>query len=106
MARDLNPDFKEARKVGSGFSDEYRGDRGLGAVGAILQERAAEIVEQYWHVIEAIAQALLAKAWEPVKPLKSAGDWATAAEARYLPGEEIVAELKRWEISALCVDEC
>jgi hypothetical protein len=106
MARDWSPDFREARKVGSGFSDHYRGNRGLGAVDAILQQRAAEMVKQHWHLIEGLAQALLAKDWEPVKALKSNGTWATAAEAKYLVGEEIVSELKRWEISAVCLDEC
>jgi len=64
------------------------------------------MVERYWNVIEALAQALLAKDWQPVKALKSGGTWATATEAKYLVGAKIVSELKNWRIPAVCVDEC
>jgi hypothetical protein len=106
MAMGLSPDSKEARTVGSGFTDSYRAGRGLGAVDVDLQLAAADMVERYCDAIEALAQALLAKDWEPVKDLRSGGQWATAGEAKYSGCAEIVSELKNRKIPATCVEEC
>lgn len=106
MARAWSDDSKWARKVGGSFSDAYLGERGFGAVDMDLDAAAEDMVGRYWDVIEALAQALLAKDWEPVKPLGSGGTWATATEAKYLVGADIVSELKNWKIPATCVDEC
>ena len=80
----LRLDSKEARGLEGGFSWNYFGDRGTGAVDAMLQQRAADFVEQYWPVIEALAQVLLAKEWEPLKALGSGGKWSSAEYAKSL----------------------
>jgi hypothetical protein len=105
MAVILSPDSKEARGLEGGFSWEYLGDRGMGQVDKALQERAAGLVEKYWPVIEALAQALLAKDWEPLKSLQSGSKWSSADNAKYISGEELVTELKRFDVEAVCVEE-
>lgn len=106
MAMALSRDSIEARTVGNGFTDAYCGGRLLSFVNTELQQRADEMVKMHWNEIEGLAQTLLAKDWEPVKALKSGDTWTSAAEAKYLVGEEIVSQLKRWEISAVSVGEC
>jgi hypothetical protein len=70
------------------------------------QRRSQQFVAYHWLVIEALARALLAKEWGPLKPLNSGAEWSKAEQAKRLSGEEVVAELKRYDIDAICEEEC
>lgn len=71
-----------------------------------LQERSEQLVGRHWVAIKALATALLAKDWEPQKPLKSGGKWSDAAVAKYLRGQEIVGLLAHCGIAAACDPDC
>ncbi len=95
--------------IGSGDSIDAREISTKLSVPAIyseLENRSARLVEQHWAVITALAAALLAKDWEPLKPLKSGGTWAEATAAKYLPGEEVVGILARYGIVAVYDPTC
>jgi hypothetical protein len=70
------------------------------ATGMRLRGESELFVERHWPAIEELATALLTKAWEPMKPLKSAEIWSHEAAARYLPGSEAVQILGRHGIAA------
>ena len=44
------------------------------------------IVEQHWFAIKELATALLAKDWQPLKPLKSEDKWSNETTAKYVVG--------------------
>jgi len=99
-------DWFEARQLHGGFSEEYFGGRVFEQVQKELESRSQQLVEEYWPVIERITEDLLAKAWEPMPPLKSRAKWSSADEVRRLSGEELVAKLKPLGINAISVEEC
>jgi hypothetical protein len=65
-----------------------------------LEDQSESAVEQNWGTIERVAGALLARNWEPVKPLKSGNQWSQQSEAKYLIGEEVAAILSKCGIVA------
>jgi hypothetical protein len=75
-------------------------------VKAELERRSQAFVEQHWPVIELLANALLAKDWEPLKLFESGWEWSKQTTARYVTGEEAVLILAEFGIQARCVSEC
>ena len=71
-----------------------------------LQGQSEQLVGRHWLAIEALAVALLAKGWEPLKPLRSGVVWSQEAAAKYIPGEEAVRILTGYGIATTCVAEC
>ena len=69
-----------------------------------LRARLLHLIERHWLAIEVLATALLAKKWEPIKPLKSGGTWSHEKEsmAKYLVGEEVAKILRDSGIAAVC----
>jgi hypothetical protein len=100
----FSPDWKEARGIMTKLSKEYWAGRSPDAVQKALEEQSASAVEQNWGTIQRVASALLARAWEPVKPLKSGKEWSEQSEAKYLIGEEVVAILSICGIAARISD--
>ena len=41
-----------------------------------LERRGETIVGERWTAVQALASALLAKEWEPIKALESGGKWS------------------------------
>ena len=67
-----------------------------------LHGESCHLVRQYWHVIDAIAVALLMKDWEPLQKLKSGGIWSQQTTAKYLKGEKLVTLLQLFDLPAVC----
>jgi len=67
-----------------------------------LREQLDRLIEKYWLATKTLASALLAKDWEPIKPLKSGDRWSRPSEtmAKYLGGEEAVRILAEHGIEA------
>jgi hypothetical protein len=67
-----------------------------------LKSQSKSLVDRKWNIIEAIARALLAKSWEPIKSLPSGGKWWNDGQTmgKYLPGEEVVRILAQHGIAA------
>lgn len=101
LARIWSLDWKESRGISGKLSDAYLAGRSILATQEALEKRSEELVTERWHVIEAVASALLAKGLEPVKPLKSGSLWAKGTSARYLTGDEVVEIIARFGI-AVC----
>lgn len=101
----FSPDWKEARGIITKLSGEYCAGRGRDAVQKALENQSESAVEQNWGIIERVAGALLARNWEPVKPLKSGTQWSQQSEAKYLIGEEVAAILSKCGIVAQ-LSEC
>jgi|SRR5271166_5403827 len=99
-------DWFEARQLHGGFSEKYRAERTFEEVQKELEQRSQQLVALRWPSIDALTRTLLAKDWEPITPLKSGGEWSKAQEVKRLGGYEVVAELKRVGIDAMCVEEC
>ena len=57
-----------------------------------LRDQLDRLIEKHWLATKTLASALLAKDWEPIKPLKSGDRWSRRSEtlAKYLGGEEAV----------------
>lgn len=96
-------DWKEARALEGKFSFGYLGDRNIQAVHDELEAKAEEIIAQYWPAIEALAQTLLGRDWEPKKPFESGTQWSESERAKYVTGEEVVDVLAGLDIMAQCV---
>jgi len=101
----FSPDSREARTVLCKLSDEYLSGRSIPAVQEELERMTASLVEKYWDSIEILADALLKKEWEALKPLKSEGHWSDQATAKYVPGDEVALILQGCGIRARCVSE-
>ncbi len=99
-------DGSEARKLISEISVENLSNRSVPATQGKLQLRSEQLVEQHWLAIKALATALLAKEWEPLKPLKSGATWSLETTAKYVAGEEVVTILGRYGIAAACNPDC
>jgi hypothetical protein len=96
----LSPDWQEGRGIMTKLSREYWSGRDSEAVQKALEDQSESAVEQNWETIERVARALLARDWEPVKPLKSGNQWSQQSEAKYLIGEEVIAILSKCGIVA------
>ena len=72
-----------------------------------LRKQLDDLIDQYWRSIEALASALLGKNWEPIRPLRSRGQWSHPDEimAKYVSGEEAAQILSQQGVSAVC-DKC
>ncbi len=69
-----------------------------------LRKQLNDLIEQYWCSMEALASALRGKNWEPIRPLKSGGQWSHPNEtmAKYVGGEEAAQILAQQGVSAVC----
>jgi hypothetical protein len=99
-------DWWEARDVLCAMSKAYFSQRDYSAAHEFLERRSEALVVENWRVIEILANALLSKEWEPLKPLPSGGQWSAQATAKYVVGEEVVSILGECGILARCVSEC
>lgn len=81
-------DWTEARRIEKLFSDNYLAGRTIPGVQETLEVRAEQLVAQYWSPVEALAQTLLSRDWEPKKPLKSGTQWSESEEAKHVAGQE------------------
>jgi hypothetical protein len=93
----LNRDNVEARTLLTPLAGNYASHE------ASLNNRLQDLIGKHWPVIEALAVELLAKEWEPLKPLKSGGKWSheNASTAKYVTGEEAVRILAQHRIAAV-----
>jgi hypothetical protein len=82
----LNRDNVAARTLLTQLAGEYWANESQ------LREQLDRFIEMHWFATKALASALLAKDWEPIKPLKSGDRWSHPSEsmAKYLGGEEVV----------------
>jgi hypothetical protein len=96
-----SPDWVEARRLVSSLSG-LRAATSVHEMDNRLREESRILVQTYWSAIEAVASALLAKEWEPLKELKSGGIWSQQTTARYLTGVELVLFLQNFGIEAVC----
>jgi hypothetical protein len=71
-----------------------------------LESRLEDLIEQHWLAIKALARALLAKVPEPLRPLKSGGQWSHDTKARYVLGKEVVTILGEFGIVAVFGPNC
>jgi len=94
----FNRDNVVARTLLGKLSSDY------GRIEERLTQELDQLIERHWRAIEALATALLAKRWEPLKPLKSGGRWSEENEttAKYLSGEEVVRILVEHGTPAVC----
>jgi len=99
-------DWREARVMLLKMSDGYLANGGLNSVQMALETRSERAVKQSWHVITAVADALLAKEWEPIKPLRSGCQWSNQTMAKYLAGHEAAAILEQHAITATLTADC
>lgn len=105
-ARIGSGDWYEARRIFIKLSDLYLADQGIKAAQESIERQSETLVAERWLIIETVAEALLAKNWEPVKPLKSGGRWASGELAKYLIGDEVVNIVARFGITATRVQDC
>jgi hypothetical protein len=105
-ARIGSGDWYEARRISIKLSDGYLADQGIKAAHESIERQSETLVAERWPIIGTVAKALLAKDWEPVKPLKSGGRWASGELAKYLIGDEVVNIVARLGITATCVQDC
>jgi hypothetical protein len=98
----LSPDWVEARTIIRKFSDGYASGDNLAIVQSRLENRSKQLVEQHWFIIRTLANFLLSKEPEPMKPLESGEVWSYENQARYVAGPEAVAILARHGIVATC----
>ena len=99
-------DGREARKLISEMSVENLSERSVPVTQGKLQLQSQQLVEQHWPAIEALATALLARDWEPLRPLKSGGAWSKETTAKYVAGDEAVRILERYGLPAVCDADC
>ena len=98
-----SPDWREARKLMCKLSNEYMSDENVEAVQRKLENRSEQLVNQNWQAVKTLAATLLAKDWEPLKPLKSGDQWSShGTTAKYVTGEEAANILGRCGIPAVC----
>jgi hypothetical protein len=105
-ARIGSGDWYEARRISIKLSDAYLADQGIKAAHESIERQSETLVAERWPIIETVAEALLAKDWEPVKPLKSGGRWASGELAKYLIGDEVINIVVRFGITATRVQDC
>jgi hypothetical protein len=98
-------DWCEARDTLCAMSKAHFSERDYFAAHEFLERRSEAIVAQNWHAVETLASVVLAKEWEPLRPLKSGGKWSEHSTARYVCGEEVVSVLAGCGIQARCVSE-
>ena len=96
-------DHVQSREIATKLSTEYLAGQPLATVYMRLRNESKRLVDLQWHVIGAMAAALLAKKPQPMRPLKTGEPWIySTASVRYLDGEEIVQILARHGITAIC----
>jgi hypothetical protein len=95
-------DWREARGIAMNLSNEYLAGRCIQETQKDLEQQSKELVAQNWLAIEAVANTLLAKEWEALKPLKSGGQWSKQTMAKYVTGDEAVGILEQCGIFAIC----
>jgi hypothetical protein len=105
MLQIFSYDALEARPIISQLS-YLSVERTAFAIEEELQTRSRNLVNQQWQAICAIADALLVKEWEPVRPLPSRGVWSHEQLARYLHGNEVVGFLAQFGIGAEVTERC
>jgi hypothetical protein len=102
----FSSDGKEARKLSIELSKGTWSNKELPRsapdIENDLQQQSEKLIGQHWNVIRTIADALLAKEWENMKPLVTGTIWSNAAKAKYLSREEAVSILECFSINAVC----
>lgn len=71
-------------------------------IDAELKERSKSIVDEHWHVIEALGKALWAKHWAPQWPADRR--WSHQYREKSVEREEVVSFLSRFGISAVLAE--
>jgi len=99
-------DWREARGIAIKLSNEYVAGRSILTIQEELERRSKQLVAENWPAIGAVADALLAKNWEPLRPLKSGSQWSMQPMAKYLSGEETVRVLELFGFAAVWVSVC
>jgi hypothetical protein len=69
---------------------------------AKLQQVSAQLVDQHWPTIEAIAKALWAKPWAAQSP--SERRWSHQYREKSMAAEEVISLLDEFEISAVLTE--
>lgn len=101
----LSLDGREARPIISSLS-YCSAERTPFQVEEELQQRSRGLIDERWAVIRDVADALLSKEWEGIRPLPSGGVWSQVDSAKYLDGSEIKTLLARHGIHAELVETC
>lgn len=96
-----SPDWNEARKIVTRLSILSPTNTAF-TVEQSLQDHSRTLVKQHWPAIQAVADRLLSKEWEPIRALKSEDVWSGQTTAKYLSGEELVSLLALFDIPAIC----
>jgi len=105
MLQIFSCDAREARPIISQLS-YLSVERTAFAIEEELQARSKTLVNQQWQAICAIANELLARGWEPIRPLPSGGVWSQEPLAKYLDGNEVVILLAQFGISGEVTNQC
>jgi hypothetical protein len=102
----FSTDWVEARGIVTKVSNDHLGGRSIVAFQECLERQSEQLVAENWLAIDAVASALLARDWEPVKPLRSGNRWSKQAMAKYIAGDEAVSILEQCGIAATWVPDC
>lgn len=88
-----NQDGYDARLLIDKISTENLLNGSVFATHLELQSQSERLVEQRWAAIKSLATRLLAKKWEPLRPLESGSTWSQENEstAKYVIGQEVSA---------------
>lgn len=97
-----SPDWQEARTVLSQLSATYLAGQPLTTVLRRLQHDAEMLVLVNWAAITELASTLLRKKPKLLTPLKSGGQWFRKNIGMCVAGEEAVARLRGFQITATC----
>ncbi len=98
----VSSDGNEVRELLGLMMEEFKNSSNVRE----LQRQSEQLVEQHWPAIKALASALLAKDWEPLRPVKNGGAWSNSTTAKYVAGEEATRILERYGITAHCISDC
>jgi hypothetical protein len=91
----LNRDNVVARTLLTKLAGEYWTNESR------LREQLDRLIEEHWLVTKTLASVLLAKHWEPIRPLKSGCRWSHPGEtvAKYLGTDELARVLAEHAIA-------
>jgi len=97
-----NTDGHEAIKLLKAIAAEAWSNGSLEKTRLELKSQSKKLVDKRWSVIKAVASALLAKGWEPIRPLGSGDRWWNENQtmAKYLSGEEVIRILAQYGMTA------
>jgi hypothetical protein len=99
-------DGQDADKLLREITGENLSNQSAAEIQRELRRQSEQLVERHWLAIKAVANVLMSKDWEPLKPLKSGGIWSIEATAKYVTGDEVVRVLGQQGIVAICDPNC